>query len=146
MEFPLDRDHPGTVYSGQSVKNLPDRIVFEFKDGKKEAKAKFCGVMRHGNNGDFVNCPSILHGRDMEGRHLAALDAYGPIYYCFYHTISLLCVKLQVNQIVSIHAGPVTSNPTSARKHNRRKTGTFCISTTGRKVSASLFLISDIFR
>lgn len=57
MEFPLDRDHPGTVYSGQSVKNLPDRIVFEFKDGNKEAKAKFCGVMRHGNNGDFVNCP-----------------------------------------------------------------------------------------
>ncbi|EAW23644.1 uncharacterized protein NFIA_023550 [Aspergillus fischeri NRRL 181] len=56
MEFPLDRDNPGTVYSGQSVKTLPDRLVFEFKDGKKEGKAKFCGVMRHGNNGDFVNC------------------------------------------------------------------------------------------
>ncbi|KAL4734126.1 Ribonuclease/ribotoxin [Aspergillus similis] len=56
MEFPLDRDDPGTVYSGQSVKTLPDRLVFEFKDGKKEGKAKFCGVMRHGNNGDFVSC------------------------------------------------------------------------------------------
>ncbi|KAL5357689.1 Ribonuclease/ribotoxin [Aspergillus floccosus] len=56
MEFPLDRDDPGSVYSGQSVKTLPDRIVFEFKDGKKDGKAKFCGVMRHGNDGDFVNC------------------------------------------------------------------------------------------
>ncbi|RHZ57497.1 uncharacterized protein CDV56_107883 [Aspergillus thermomutatus] len=54
MEFPLDRDSPGTVYSGQSVRTLPDRLVFEFKDGKKEGKAKFCGVMRHGNNG-FIN-------------------------------------------------------------------------------------------
>jgi hypothetical protein len=57
MEFPLDRDDPGSVYSGQSVKTLPDRLVFEFKDGKKEGKAKFCGVMRHGNNGDFIDCP-----------------------------------------------------------------------------------------
>ncbi|KAF7166088.1 hypothetical protein CNMCM5623_010003 [Aspergillus felis] len=56
MEFPLDRDSQGTVYSGQSVRTLPDRLVFEFKDGKKEGKAKFCGVMRHGNNGDFINC------------------------------------------------------------------------------------------
>ncbi|GES58561.1 guanyl-specific ribonuclease [Aspergillus terreus] len=56
MEFPLDRDDPGSVYSGQSVKTLPDRLVFEFKDGKKDGKAKFCGVMRHGNDGDFIEC------------------------------------------------------------------------------------------
>ncbi|KAE8372018.1 Ribonuclease/ribotoxin [Aspergillus bertholletiae] len=57
MEFPLNKDSPGTVYGGQSVADLPDRIVFEVKEQKKETLVKFCGVMRHGNGADFVNCP-----------------------------------------------------------------------------------------
>ncbi|KAE8329727.1 Ribonuclease/ribotoxin [Aspergillus sergii] len=57
MEFPLDKDSPGNVYGGQAVTDLPDRIVFEVKEKKKETLVKFCGVMRHGNDGDFLNCP-----------------------------------------------------------------------------------------
>ncbi|KAE8363238.1 Ribonuclease/ribotoxin [Aspergillus caelatus] len=56
MEFPLDKDSPGNVYGGQAVTDLPDRIVFEVKEEKKVTRVKFCGVMRHGNDGDFLNC------------------------------------------------------------------------------------------
>ncbi|RHZ68001.1 hypothetical protein CDV55_105531 [Aspergillus turcosus] len=68
MEFPLDRDSPGSVYSGQSVRTLPDRIVFEFKDGKKDAKAKFCGhVVTGRRNIDLDTDPVIEEAPAVKG-------------------------------------------------------------------------------
>jgi hypothetical protein len=59
QEFPIMVT--GQVYTGESVANVPDRVVFEYASDKKTAKVKFCGVMRHGppppkGNNDFFKC------------------------------------------------------------------------------------------
>ncbi|GLA32351.1 hypothetical protein CBS147346_912 [Aspergillus niger] len=58
MEFVLDREKPGEVYSGGAVTTFPDRLIFEYALKGENAKAQFCGVIRHSGNG-FVNCPSV---------------------------------------------------------------------------------------
>ncbi|RAL15961.1 uncharacterized protein BO97DRAFT_458962 [Aspergillus homomorphus CBS 101889] len=55
MEFVLDRDHAGDVYGGDEVTTFPDRLIFEYSTTSKTAKARFCGVIRHGDDA-FVNC------------------------------------------------------------------------------------------
>ncbi|KAI9931378.1 hypothetical protein ASPWEDRAFT_25743 [Aspergillus wentii DTO 134E9] len=54
-EFVIDRNDPGEAYDGADTRDQPDRVVFEWNE--KRSVAKFCGIMRHGNNnGDFVLC------------------------------------------------------------------------------------------
>lgn len=59
-EFPLMLSDPGKTYNGESVKEIPDRVVFEYREKKKgKAEIKFCGAMRHGDGGNkFVDCPA----------------------------------------------------------------------------------------
>ncbi|KNG85047.1 hypothetical protein ANOM_006965 [Aspergillus nomiae NRRL 13137] len=58
MEFVLDKKDPGTVYNGGEVKELPDRLIFEYSRKGETARAQFCGVIRHEGDG-FVNCPTV---------------------------------------------------------------------------------------
>ena len=54
MEFPIRMD--GSTYTGGDVGDVPDRVVFEYKPSKKEAKVNYCGVMRHGPGVAFLKC------------------------------------------------------------------------------------------
>ncbi|KAI1846245.1 hypothetical protein JX266_007770 [Neoarthrinium moseri] len=47
----------GKVYDGSgNTRDMPDRVVFEYSKSKKEFKANYCGVMRHGPTRDFLHC------------------------------------------------------------------------------------------
>jgi hypothetical protein len=39
------------------VQEVPDRVLYEAKDKGKNLLIKYCGVIRHGDGRDFVNCP-----------------------------------------------------------------------------------------
>ena len=54
MEFPILMDNK--VYDGGDTSNVPDRVVFSFKEKKKEALVDFCGAMRHGPKVAFLHC------------------------------------------------------------------------------------------
>ncbi|PYI14807.1 hypothetical protein BO99DRAFT_344037 [Aspergillus violaceofuscus CBS 115571] len=58
QEFALDRENPARVYSGGDVKKLPDRLIFEYTGTGKTARARFCGVIRHYEDG-FVSCSAL---------------------------------------------------------------------------------------
>lgn len=53
--FPILRD--GTLYLGGEVGGEPDRVVFESDVKGNTLYVKFCGVMRHGPDRPFLNCP-----------------------------------------------------------------------------------------
>ncbi|KAG6248267.1 hypothetical protein E4U24_002807 [Claviceps purpurea] len=54
MVFPIHtNNHP---YSSGSSDNIPDRVVFDYWTTKWEFIVKYCGVMRHGVQGDFLKC------------------------------------------------------------------------------------------
>ncbi|KAF1950569.1 Ribonuclease/ribotoxin [Byssothecium circinans] len=56
MEFPIQLD--GHAYDGGDIGGIPDRVLFEYSEGK-EFLVKYCGVMRHGPPGGpaFLPCP-----------------------------------------------------------------------------------------
>jgi hypothetical protein len=54
QEFPILLN--GQTYTGGAVGTEPDRVVFEYKETKTDAIVSFCGIMRHGPNGDFLKC------------------------------------------------------------------------------------------
>ncbi|KAI1747080.1 Ribonuclease/ribotoxin [Xylaria castorea] len=56
MEFVIQDN--GHIYNGENARELPDRVVFEYNESKTEFLVKFCGVMRHGPNQDFLDCPN----------------------------------------------------------------------------------------
>ena len=55
MEFPIQLDEQ--VYDGGDIGGVPDRVLFEYSEGK-EFLVKYCGVMRHGPPGGpaFIPC------------------------------------------------------------------------------------------
>ncbi|KAI3334194.1 hypothetical protein F4824DRAFT_512480 [Ustulina deusta] len=55
-EYPLTTD--GQTWSpGESVENLPDRVIFEYSWKNDKVTVKECGVIRHGPGTNFLNCP-----------------------------------------------------------------------------------------
>ncbi|KAI2617361.1 hypothetical protein GGR54DRAFT_607444 [Hypoxylon sp. NC1633] len=57
VEFPILTNNQ--IYAfGAPVATVPDRIVYEFSWKKNSVRVKICGVIRHGPNPDFLNCPS----------------------------------------------------------------------------------------
>ncbi|KAF7540963.1 hypothetical protein G7054_g960 [Neopestalotiopsis clavispora] len=55
MEFIIMPD--GHVYDGEDARQMPDRVVFEYKKTSTEMQVLYCGVMRHGPARPFLNCP-----------------------------------------------------------------------------------------
>lgn len=53
-EYPIETS--GSVYNGGAVTTIGDRVVFEYRKKKDQLQVNFCGVMRHGDGRDFVNC------------------------------------------------------------------------------------------
>ncbi|KAK8016810.1 hypothetical protein PG993_014999 [Apiospora rasikravindrae] len=57
-EFPLRPDGQTFAPPRGDVSSLPDRVVYEFRWGRKETfSSKLCGAMRHGPSRPFLNCP-----------------------------------------------------------------------------------------
>ncbi|KAK8132104.1 hypothetical protein PG999_000277 [Apiospora kogelbergensis] len=60
-EFPIQMDGKVAVAGTPDVRQVPDRIIYEYtwlKVGRnKSLKTRICGVIRHGP-GNFVNCPA----------------------------------------------------------------------------------------
>ena len=44
-------------YYGDSVAEVPDRVLYEVSEGRKgRLDVKYCGVIRHGDGNGFNNC------------------------------------------------------------------------------------------
>jgi hypothetical protein len=54
QEFPILFSNQ--AYTGEDVQQVPDRVLYEASEKKGQLLIKFCGVIRHGDGRDFVNC------------------------------------------------------------------------------------------
>lgn len=54
LEFPILTSNK--LFTGDKVMQMPDRVLYEVKEKGKKIMVKYCGVIRHGENHDWLNC------------------------------------------------------------------------------------------